>query len=393
MSETSQTPDEDLEDMMARLAEQERNENPLSPEDQAKLDAMFAQLDDPPPYDPIAESMRIAETEGPEAADAMLRRWRDAREAQAHQAAAVDGAGVGPPADNGKSAAEVGEHLGDPTAEDDPIDVAKRETAEPAVKHDDDTETVDRGPSPGVDLEDEAHRNKMNLREQIRAAIAKYNGGVEFGEDPLEKEKKKVAKALNKVGRTLADLPSDWDTLPKIAKVPGERSRQNELFRVFEEGEKQMRDAERLHELERRGRPPNYDLLPRAEKIRIDANIRKRRERDKKRKPPSTSAAALLPVANVGGADLRNKLHEMLRTLNIWANSSTNPRARQLRKREHQLALVKAAAAYARYFHQHDGPPSHAELARWLRRSEDQARRKLDLLKALYLPGGPWASA
>jgi integrase len=48
---------------------------------------------------------------------------------------------------------------------------------------------------------------------------------------------------------------------------------------------------------------------------------------------------------------------------------------------------------YARYCSQHHGPPSHAQLAKWLHWSEGQVRRKLDRLKSLYAPGGPWASA
>ena len=41
-----------------------------------------------------------------------------------------------------------------------------------------------------------------------------------------------------------------------------------------------MREAERLRELEKLGRPANYDLLARDERHRIDANERQRRHRE-----------------------------------------------------------------------------------------------------------------
>jgi predicted transposase YdaD len=62
--------------------------------------------------------------------------------------------------------------------------------------------------------------------------------------------------------------------LPRIAKIPLERSRANEFYRVLSEGEEEMREAERLRELEKLGRPANYDLLARDEKLRIDAKLR-----------------------------------------------------------------------------------------------------------------------
>jgi hypothetical protein len=239
------------------------------------------------------------------------------------------------------------------------------------------------------DLLDEARKKRIELLEQLRATRAKINGGARVApNDPLATEEKKVSNTLKKVGCTLTDLPSDFWKLPRIAKIPGERSRQNELHRVCAE-------AKRLRELEKRGRPANYDLLPFDEKLRIDANIRQRRHREKKRAlnpPPSKPTVAPLPLAN---ADMLSSTarHTMSDRLNIWTRASSTPLARQLRKPEQQRALIRAAAAYAWYFDRHSKPPSRSALAKMLRWTEDQVRRKLDVLKSLYAPGGPWAGA
>jgi hypothetical protein len=244
------------------------------------------------------------------------------------------------------------------------------------------------------DVLDEARKEPNKLREQMRAARAKYSGGIEVAkDDPLANEKKKIANTLKKVGRTLADLPPDFWKLPRIAKIPLERSRESEFYKVFREGEEEMREAERLRDLEKRGLPANYDLLPRDEKDRININARQRRHRDKKRTSASKPPVAPLPVADIAPDMLRSTIHKMWRSLEKWAVNYSTPLARQLRKPEQQRALIRAAAAYARYFSQHDEPPSHVELAKSLRCSKDQARRKLDVLKSLNAPGGPWAGA
>ena len=229
------------------------------------------------------------------------------------------------------------------------------------------------------DVPDETRNAQMKLREQMRAARAKYSGGVEVAEDdPLAKDKKKASKALKKVERTLANLPSDFSELPRLSKIPFERSRQSEFYRVFREGEEEMREAERLRELEKLGRPPNYDLLPRDERDRINTNLRKQRSRDRKRKPSSKPAIALLPVASIASDSLHFRLRDMLRSLEKWALVSSNPLAPQLRKRDQQLALIRAAAMYARYFNQHSKPPSRSVLANGLAARE--TRRVVGLM-------------
>ena len=262
--------------------------------------------------------------------------------------------------------AEVIEHLGE-------LDAAGEDAVEGVIAKAEAYEAQD--------VLDEARKEPNKLREQMHAKLAEINGG-----DPLAKDKKKVSNALKKVGRTLADLPPDFWKLPRIAKISGERSRENAFYRVYTEGERQR-------ELEKRGRPANYHLLPVDERDRINVNIRQRRHRDKKRKPPSKPAVAPLPVTDIAPDMLRSTLRKMWRNLEKWAVNYSTPLARQLRKPEQQRALIRAAAAYARYFSQHDEPPSHVELAKWLRCSKDQARRKLDVLKSLNAPGGPWAGA
>jgi hypothetical protein len=98
-------------------------------------------------------------------------------------------------------------------------------------------------------------------------------------------------------------------------------------------------------------------------------------------------------IQELSGQTLRDALIKMSRSLDNWALYRGTPRARQLRKPEQQKALIRTAAIYARYFNSHGKPPSHVDLAKMLHCSEDQVRRKLDLLKRLYAPGGPWASA
>jgi hypothetical protein len=329
----------------------------------------------------LADIDKIYKTEGAQAADAALQAMklaREAREAEAPEAEA--------PSDienlddllrnlelGADETGEVIEHLGELDASgEDAVEgvIAKAEAYE------------------AQDVLDEARKEPMKLREQMHAKLAEINGG-----DPLAKDKKKASNALKKVGRTLADLPPDWDKLPRITKIPLERSRQSEFYRVFREGEEEMREAERLRELEKRGRPANYDLLPVDERDRINVNIRQRQHRDKKRKHPSKPTVVPLPVADIAPDMLRHTLANMLRSLEKWAVNYSTPLARQLRKREQQLALIRAAAAYARYFNSHDEPPSRSDLAKGLRCTKDQARRKLDVLKSLYAPGGPWAGA
>lgn len=319
----------------------------------------------------VAEIMKLGETD-PEAADAALQRMSRAREAEApSDIENVDNL-LGDLELGAGEALEVVEHL-------DELDAAAEDAIEGAIAKAEAYEAQD--------VLDEAR--KEQLREQMRAKLAEINGG-----DPLAKDKKKISNALKKVGRTPADLPPDFWDLPRIAKIPCERSRQSEFYRVCEEGQEEMREAERLRELEKHGRPANYDRLPWDERHRIDANIRQRQHRDKTRKPPSKPTVAPLPVAYVAPDMLSITLQKMSRSLDTWTRAGSTPLARQLRKPEHRSALIRAAAAYARYFNTpHQKPPSRAELAKKLRCSEGQARRKLDVLKSLYSPGGPWAGA
>lgn len=349
---------------------------------------MTADSDDPvePQALTVAEIMKLGEID-PKAADAAVQRIklaREAREAEGPEAEVpfdienldnlLGDLELGP-----DEPPEVIEHLGE-------LDAAAEVAVEGAIAKAEAYESQD--------VLDEARKEPNKLREQMRAARAKYSGGVEVAkdDDPLALEKKKVAKTLNKVGRTLADLPPDWDKLPRTTKIPCERSRQSELYRVFREGEEEMREAERLRELEKRGRPANYDLLARDERHRIDANERQRRHRDKKRKPPSKPTSAPLPLANAHILSSGAR-HGISRSLDIWTRAGSTPLARQLRKPEQQRALINAAAAYAWYFDRHSKAPSRSVLAKMLRCTEGQARRRLDVLKSLYAPSGPWATA
>lgn len=325
----------------------------------------------------IAEITKLGETD-PKAADAALQRMareREAREAKAFEAKY--------PAD------DDGLVLGD-------LEVGAGETSE-VIEDIGELDSAGKGTLANAEAQDtldEERREPTKLQVQMRATRARLNGGIDVAsDDPLATDKIKIAKALKKVGRTLADLPPDWDKLPRISKIPFERSRQSELYRVFGEGEEEMREAERLRELEKRGRPANYDLLPVDERNRINGNIRQRKHRDEKRKPASKLMITPLPVAQIATSDLRSTLIAMRKSLEKWVVNYSTPLSRQLRKPEKQLAIIKAAAAYARYFNQHGEIPSQVALAKWLHCSKDQARRRLDRLKSLYAPGGPWTRA
>jgi hypothetical protein len=332
----------------------------------------------------VAEIMKLGETD-PKAADAAVQRIKLAREAREAE---------GPEAEVPSDIENLDDLLGDlelgadktpeVIVDLDELDVAAEVVVEGAIAKAEAYESQD--------VLDEARKEPNKLREQMRAALARINGGLDFAsDDPLAKDKRRVANALKKVGRTLSDLPRDWDTLNRTAR-DGQRSRQSEFHRVLEAGREEMREAERLQELKKRGRPANYDLLPRDKKDRINTNARQRRHRDKMPKPPA-KLTVTLPIADVRPESLRGALIKMSCSLDNWALYRDTSRARQLREPAQQRALIKAAAAYARYFAQHDEPPSHVELAKGLRCSKDQARRKLDVLKSLYAPGGPWASA
>jgi hypothetical protein len=244
------------------------------------------------------------------------------------------------------------------------------------------------------DVLDKTREAAMNLREQMHAARVRIDGGVKVSaDDPLAIDKRRVAKTLKRVGRTSADLPPDFWRLRQTAIFSGERSRRSELYRICAEGEAEQREAERLLESARRGRPANYDLLPVDERKKIDGKIRQQKHRGKRPKPASKPSAAPLPVAQIAGGDLRSTLIAMRKSLEKWVVNYSTPLSRQLRRREKQLAIIRTAAAYSRFYQQYDKLPSHSELAKWLHCSNDQARRRVDLLKSLYAPGGPWTRA
>lgn len=237
---------------------------------------------------------------------------------------------------------------------------------------------------------DETRRKKIELSEQMREAFIRL-GGTITDDDPLASEKRRVANTLKKVGRTLGDLPTDYWALRRTAPY-GERSRQNELNRVMEEGRAEMRAAERVRELIKLGRPLNYDLLPRTDQKKIDGNIRQRRHRSKLPKS-SKKTIVPLPFADVRPELLSDKLIKMRRSLDTWAVVRTTARARQLRKPDHQEIIVKAAKIYAWHFCSSGTVPSQGDLAKGLGCNEDKAGRKLRLLKALCQPDGPWHMA
>lgn len=339
-----------------------------------------------PPLTP-ADIEKIYQTDGAAAADAALQRSSRAREAEAAEAEAAYLRGLASefnsktieqPIDLDASTGEV------------PIDEVEREKADTAVTEQSGGAEVSGGGPPVKPHATETHSEPTRLPELIRAARIKIAGGIDIApDDPLAKDKRKVANALKKVGRTLADLPANWDTLPRIAKIPGERSRQNELFQVLEEA---TRQAKERRELEKRGRPANYHLLPLDQRKRLDANIRQRRHRSKIRTHLSKPALKPLPVAYVAPDSLRSALVDMSRRLEGWASWENTPRSRQLRNKRQQMALIRAAATYAHYFAKHNRPPTHNELAKYLKLSRHQTRRRLNVLKSLYADGGPWAS-
>lgn len=230
----------------------------------------------------------------------------------------------------------------------------------------------------------------IKLLKQIREARIKHGGVIVADHDPLAKEKRKLANVLKKVGRTLDHLPTDYWTLPRIDGNPSHRSRTNELYRVQREGQAAVDETKRLQALKDKGRPENYLRLPLADRERVDAKIRKRRSRAKKPKGLAKRAAAVLPFARESTSEQAHILHKMMVKLEKYAALDSGARARQLRNRDQQLRLLKAALMYGRYYEAKGRVPSHAELAEWLKCSKDKARRKLKLLHALHEPGGPW---
>jgi hypothetical protein len=314
--------------------------------------------------------MELAKTD-PKAADAELVRIRHQREALASAKSFLDD----------PEGAEVTEHLDEINIfpHEKPTEILERQKTELSI------------PLRIGDAEFDSSE-AGSRRALVRAKRIEIDGGVAISpDDPLAAEKKKVAFALKKVGRTLNDLPPNWDKLPRFTLIAGERTRQDEFFRVFKEGESEIAEAKRIRDLESRGYPANYDDLPRDVRERLDGKLRKRRQRAKESKPASKPRSALLPIAYVSGGDLRSVLKDMLRKLGKWALDASDPRARQLREPKEQRELVKAAAAYSRFFQESERPPTQVEMAKWLRCSKDQARRKLDRLKSLYAAGGPWA--
>lgn len=368
----------------------------------------------------LADLNRIVEPEGAAAADAAVQRSREAKvsEAETTSEPGVLEAG-GPVTSTGESHCSTGELqdqnaaaaiADNPMSDDDPGPVTSHpeayaiidaRTAEPSTEATVDRLLDDLEIEPGEVKEPitttEAAPDPEALSKLMgiaRAKRAELNGGIDVAiDDPLATEKVKVGRKLKTVGLTLDDLPPDFWSLPPTTRIPLKRSRQSEFWRVYKEAQAKIEETARRLELEESGRPANFDRLPRTERDRINNKLSQQRTRAKKRAgEPRPPAAPPLPVADVASADLEAVLKEMLRLLANWSEHSTTPRARQLRERKDQLGLIKVAAAYGRYFHQNNKPPSRAELAGWLRLSERQVRRKLDVLKSLYAPGGPWAS-
>lgn len=96
-----------------------------------------------------------------------------------------------------------------------------------------DAERIEPSPPAKIRSSDEARKDRAKLLELVRAWRSKFYDGVVIPEnDPLATEKKKAARTLKKVGLKLDALPGDWETLPRLSKIPGERSRQNELYKI-----------------------------------------------------------------------------------------------------------------------------------------------------------------
>jgi hypothetical protein len=149
----------------------------------------------------LADIEKIAGTEGAEAADAALQRMKLAREAREAEAPAdienldklLDGLELG-----ADEALEVIEHL-------ELLDAAGEDAVEGVIAKAEAYEAQD--------VLDEARKEPNKLREQMRAARAKINGGVGVApDDPLATDKIRVARYLKKYDRTPDDLPAGfWD--------------------------------------------------------------------------------------------------------------------------------------------------------------------------------------
>lgn len=339
----------------------------------------------------IAEIKKLGKTD-PKAADAAFQcivRAREAREAAAFSEFLIV---EELPGDLEIGAVEATKEVIEPSvaAEDTPIIAVSGKLIKPeiAVR---DTIVHDFELPDSPEVADETTKPK-GLREEMRAAALRLSGGISE-DDPLATDKRKVANKLKKLGRTTADLPYDFWKLPIIARSPGERSRTNELYKISAEVETQQIEAKRLAELAKRCRPANYDRLSRDERKKVDGKIRQQKHRDKKPKSASKPSAAPLPVAQFAGGDLRSTLAAMQKSLEKWVINCSTPLSRQLPERKQQLAIIKTAAAYSRFYQQCGKIPSQSKLGKWLRCSRHQARRRLEILTSLYKPGGPWTRA
>lgn len=225
----------------------------------------------------------------------------------------------------------------------------------------------------------------------LREAYAKYSQPRNRSSSATRSnDNLRVIRFLKKAGRTLGDLPSDWDTLPETAEVVGERSRRNELYRVAEEGRAELHATERRRQLEEKGLPANYDALGRNDRERLDAKIRQRQFRSRKAISASKPTARPTVIPIISGEKMSSMLKPLLRRLQSWAEFSNDVVARQMKRLDHQKNLVKAAIIYSRFYNQNQRAPSHREFGDWLKCSKDQARRRLDKLKVLYSVTGPW---
>jgi hypothetical protein len=339
----------------------------------------------------IAEITKLGETD-PKAADAALQRIAHAREAREAEALEADAPEAEAPraeapeaetpeaeatsdiesveallrdlelgADESSSA--VVETIGE-------LDAAAESNVEAAIAKAESYEAQD--------VLAEARREPNKLREQMRAARTKINGGVRVAPaDPLATDKIRITRYLKKFGLTLDDLPNCfWDE-------PDEAARGSLLGKTVGPVMAERCFAKRVKRSIDRGYPTDYYSRPSDEQRQISSVVRKRRWRAEQAIKPAPTPKAPLPTTMI----TKEWIRDSFTRLKSWTAGS-DPMAIQLRSRERDF--VKVRAAYQRLINTLGRAPKQSELAAELGCTRRVAQNRIDRLHKLEGVGGPW---
>ena len=178
----------------------------------------------------------------------------------------------------------------------------------------------------------------------------------------LYSERRKVANSLRKVGLTPADLPADFWEKSRVER--------DLIFHKIYTKALNEREAAKAAAMTVASKPAP-----------LSGKERTRQWRTRKPKPTLTGGPMQFETPNAAW------IADRFASLRTWT-ATRGRRQEKLRGREREL--VRAAAIYQHMTGKLSRAPSHNEFGARLRCGRRGARSTIEVLAALYLPGGPW---